>query len=321
MSTGAEIEQALARAIAFLERTQLPSGEFRVYAERPGHREIDPSIFPTAVAAHAISFAPAAQAMRERAVDYLASEMDPRGLWKHWPRSHPHHRELPPDLDDTSCASDALRRSGRSFPENRALLLANRNRRGLFRTWKLMAAELRHPIVLLGFFRMTSAKPFDVDAVVNANVLHYLGHSVDTQPVVDHLLAVLRAGNESVCDKWYENPFAIWYFFSRALHRVAPGAGTIIMERVKRTTARSALDHALAACTLHYWGHRPDVDALLAAQLPSGAWPAAALYHGGRKRTGPASFAPPHPDTPSWGSEELTTAFCIEALARMQETK
>ena len=35
-----------------------------------------------------------------------------------------------------------------------------------------------------------------------------------------------------------------------------------------------------------------------------------------RKRLSANSFAPPHPDTPWWGSEELTTVFCIEALSR-----
>ena len=302
---------ALERAIAFLERSQLPSGELRVLASgKP-----DPSVFPTALAAYALSFAPRAAGVRDRALDFLLREMEPRGLWKHWTREHPHHHQLPPDLDDTSCASAALARAGRDFPDNRALLLRNRNRRGLFYTWKLTLAQLRHPLVSFAFFTKTSAKPFDVDAVVNANVLYYLGGAPE---VVEHLLRVLRENRESQCDKWYENPFAIWYFFSRALHERAPVAGELIVEKLAVATPSNALEHALAICALRYWNRPVDVEPLLALQLESGAWPAAPLYHGGRARKRDGTFAAPHPDTPHWGSEELTTAFCIEALARVQ---
>jgi hypothetical protein len=311
------VREALARGIAFLERQQQPSGELRVFAsDQP-----DPAVFPTAVMAHSLSFAPDASRVRERAVDFLAAEMWPRGLWKHWPREHPHHRELPPDLDDTACASAALASSGRTFPDNRPLLLKNRNARGLFYTWKLTAAQFRHPLVLYFFFRKTSAKPFDVDAVVNANVLFYLGATPETRPVVQHLLHVLRENRERSCDKWYDNPFVVWYFFSRALHAVAPDGGELIERKMAAATPANPLERALAACSLLYWSRASAADALidslLDAQLESGGWPAAPLYHGGRTRKRDGSFDEPHPDTPRWGSEELTTAFCIEALSRI----
>jgi hypothetical protein len=303
---------AIDAAIAFLERSQLPSGELPVLASgKP-----DPSIFPTALAAQCLASAPGAAGIRARALDFLLAEMDGRGLWKHWPRAHPQQAQLPPDLDDTSCASAALLAAGRTFPDNRALLLGNRDRRGLFRTWKLTLAQLRHPLTTYAFFTRTSAKPFDVDAVVNANVLFYLGRRPETEPAIAHLLDVLRAGSETTCDKWYERPFAVWYFFSRALRDIAAEAGEIITKRIEAAIPESALDRALAACALLDWRRVPDVAPLLDAQLPSGAWPAAGLYHGGRRRLSRDSFAPPHPDTPWWGSEALTTAFCIEALSR-----
>jgi len=300
---------ALERAIAFLERQQLPTGELAVLAAGKPDR----SIFPTAIAAHALSFAPGAEPVRNRALDFLLAEMGPRGLWKHWTRDHPHQHQLPPDLDDTSCASAALATGGRTFPDNRPLLLRNRNRRGLLYTWRLTFTQLRHPLVCYAFFTQTSAKPFDVDAVVNANALHYLGRVPE---VVEHLLSVLRDNRESQCDKWYENPFVVWYFFSRALHAIAPEAGALIVRKVRGAIPSNALEHALAICALRYWNESAPLEPLLALQLPSGAWPAAAMYHGGRKRHRDGTFAAPHPDTPHWGSEELTTAFCIEALAR-----
>ena len=114
-----------------------------------------------------------------------------------------------------------------------------------------------------------------------------------------------------------KNAFAVWYFFSRALARSEPEAADIIERRIAGMAPGNVLDAALAANSLLNIGRRPPntlIDLLLASQLPSGAWPRAALYHGGRARLRTGSFAPPHPDTPRWGSDELTTAFCIEAL-------
>lgn len=276
----------------------------------------DPSVFPTALAAHSLSFAPRAARVHQRALDFLVAEMDPRGLWKHWTHEHPQHRQLPPDLDDTACASAALAGAGRAFPDNRAILLANRNRPGLFYTWKLTREQYLHPVVLFLFFTRTSAKPFDIDAVVNANVLFYLGAIPETQAIVDHLLDTLREDRETSCDKWYDNPFIVWYFFSRALRTVAPEAGQIIERKVRAATPANALESALALCCLLDWDRVAGIESLLGAQLGSGAWASAPVYHGGRARRHDGSFAEPHPDTPRWGSEELTTAFCTEALSR-----
>jgi hypothetical protein len=298
------MSESLARAIGYLGRVQLPSGELPVLASGAP----DPSVFPTAVMAHSLSFAPDAADVHRRALDFLEAEMQPRGVWKHWPRTHPQHAFLLPDLDDTACASAALVRAGRRIPDNRALLLKNRNRHGLFRTWLL---DLRHPLAMYAFFTRTSAKPFDADAVVNANVLFYLG---EIPEVVEHLLRVLRENRERHCDKWYDNPFVVWYFFARALPELA---GELIEQKIARATPSNALEHALAACALLSCGRTANVDALLKMQLESGAWPAAPVYHGGRARKRPGTFGEPHPDTPYWGSEAWTTAFAIEALARL----
>lgn len=299
-------QEAVARGVELLRRVQLPGGELPVLASgRP-----DPSVFPTAVMAHSLSFVPEAAGVRERALDFLLAEMQPGGVWKHWPRAHPQHAFLLPDLDDTACVSAALTRVGRVIPDNRALLLKNRNRRGLFRTWLL---RYRHPLAMYAFFTRTSAKPFDTDAVVNANVLFYLGYIPE---VIDHLLAVLRDGRERHCDKWYDNPFVVWYFFARALHRVSPEGVDLLAKKVSAATPSNALEQALAACTLLDCGRAPRTEALLEMQLPSGAWPAAPVYHGGRARKRDGTFAEPHPETPYWGSEAWTTAFALEALAR-----
>lgn len=327
---------ALARGRSFLERAQLGNGEFRVLTslrrDMADECSADPSVFPTALVAHSLSFVTGTEPMRDKAIGFLLRQRDRHGLWRHWTTDHPWFRQLPPDLDDTSCASAVLARAGRNEGSSPALLLANRDGHGRFRTWviprlrwtgkahvRATAPQLRNLAVLFGFFRATSAAPGDVDAGVNANCLHYLGAFAGHERVVEMLMEVLRGGTEADADKWYENPFILWYFFSRALRPVAPHAGALLLSRLDEAVPRTALEHAAAMAIGLDWGRLPNrvsVDALLALQSPDGSWPRAPVYFGGRARRRDGSLAPAHPDTPHWGSEELTTGFCLEALAR-----
>jgi hypothetical protein len=204
-------------------------------------------------------------------------------------------------------------------PGNRRLLLANRDPRGLFFSWISVRARwvpnaawwtislkhlLLHPFPSIAFYYVTPSERDDVDAVVNSNTLFYLGRSPDTEPVVSLLTRVLAEERETSCDKWYDSPFVVWYFFSRVLRSSGEDAGALILRRLASTAPETPLHHALAICVQLDWNERPHDDAiraLLDAQLPSGGWPLAPFYKGGRVR---------------WGSEELTTGFCLEALSR-----
>ena len=331
-----DIADALARAVAYLDRHQLETGELPIYASSDptlaDGAALDPSIFPNALAAWSLAFWPAAAKVRERICAFLAAEMSPHGLWRHWPSSHPQYASLPPDLDDTSCASVALARSGITVPDNRALLLANRDSRGRFLTWlaprllwsgarhmALTWRQLAHAPTLFLFFRRTSAAPRDVDAVVNANTLFHLGRFDGDEAVIAFLVAVLRDGTERSCDKWYDNPFVVWHFFARALAGRSEEGRSLLLARLEATAPSTALEAALSISARLALGTRPDraaVEGLIGSQQADGSWPRAALYHGGRARLSGGGFAEPHPDTPRWGSEALTTAFAIEALAR-----
>lgn len=330
-----DIVAALDRAVSFLEASQLSTGELPIYASNDptlaSGASIDPSIFPNALAAWSLSSWPQSNRVRDRICDFLTAEMHANGLWRHWPRSHPHHASLPPDLDDSSCASLALARAGREAPDNRGILLANRDRQGRFFTWiaprlrwsgphhlALTWRQLAHVPTLYLFFARTSAEPRDVDAVVNANTLFHLGRFDGEAAVVDFLVDALRGGRERHCDKWYENPFVIWYFLARALAGRSDEARALLIGKLAAAKPDNAMEAALSLNALVALGERPDQDRvrdLLAGQQPDGSWPRAALYHGGRVRLPDGRFAEPHPDTPRWGSEALTTAFVIEALA------
>lgn len=330
---------ATAKGLAFLERAQLPSGEFRVLTslrkDMAGECEPDPSIFPTALVAHSLSFARDAEPMRGRALAFLLAQRDRHGLWRHWTRDHPFFRQLPPDMDDTSCASAALAAAGSSEGADPALLLANRDARGLFLTWitprrrwtgrahmRVTLPQLRHLVTLWFFFKKTSAAPGDVDAGVNANSLHYLGDFPGHERVVAMLVDILRRKGEADADKWYDNPFVLWYFFARALGPRSAEGRNLLLDRLAAATPASALENALSIAARLYCGAVPPADlveALLADQAADGSWRRAPVYFGGRERNRDGTLAPAHPDTPNWGSEELTTGFCVEALSRWQE--
>ncbi len=315
MSEPSAIRRALDRGVAYLESAQLPSGEIPIETsptpDMSGDCVRDPVVFPAALAARALSITSSAARVRSRALDFLVREMEPDGLWRYPSSEHPGHDHIPLDVDDTSIASAALVAAGRRFPNNRALLLANRERGGLFRTW--VVRWWPHPRKTYRFFRHTTADVRDVDAVINANVVIYLGTCEETRPAVAHMLAVLRANGEMMSTKWYESRFTVWYFFSHALREIAPEAGEMIVPRVQAATPRNALDLALAASTLLLWNRAPDVQPLINAQLPSGAWPRAGFYHAGLKRISANEF---QPTPPWWGSEALTTVLAVEALSR-----
>jgi len=310
------ISGAIARAVTFLRARQLASGEIPVSMWTETRSAPDHSIFPTSLAAWSLSFVPEAETVLERTLDFLEREAGPGGLWRHWSREHRHHRFIPPDLDDTCTASAALLQSRRAVPPNRDRILKNRNRRGLFRTWRLTREQFLRPHALLLFYHSTMASPFDVDAVVNANVLLYLGVSEETRAAAAWLREIIREGREADCDKWYENPIVVRYFLARAMKDSAPDLADLLARRARESEPSNALEDALAACTQLDANRRPGLTHLLSTQLDSGGWPRAGVYHGGRPRRRGGTFGPSPPHTPWWGSEELTTVFCLEALAR-----
>ncbi|HYF44669.1 MAG TPA: prenyltransferase/squalene oxidase repeat-containing protein, partial [Acidimicrobiales bacterium] len=189
-----DIEAAVGRAIQFLLAEQRPSGEFPSVAAFLGDDpdwEDDTLTFVTALVTLALERVDDERAleMMRGARSFLEREREPGGQWRYWSHDHPRHDFTPPDADDTACASMALERSGTSTRENVPLLLANRDRAGRFYTWLVLHRPWpRSPRVWWGLRRelagrrrraelwdTTEAEFDDVDGVVNANVVRYLG--------------------------------------------------------------------------------------------------------------------------------------------------
>ena len=151
------LTQTIGHGLGFLERSQLPHGEFRTWAssdEAMGDGCVfDSSPFVTSLVLHCLGYAdgPQARGMLDRGLDFLQEEMEPPGLWRYWSTRNERHWLLPPDLDDTCCISSVLRQNGRPVPANQAMILANRNEAGLFYTWLMPGgASLLNPFLLPG---------------------------------------------------------------------------------------------------------------------------------------------------------------------------
>jgi len=332
------LDAGIVRGLGFLRRSQLPSGEFKVYMSTDNSLEkdcvVDSSPFPTALIAYSLGFADPSEAggMLEKSLRFFLAEMEGPGLWRYWTKQHKYHSVIPPDLDDVACVSYVLRRHGVEFPSNLKLVFANRDPVGRFYTWltprwpmprvpsywHVVLRQWLSPLKMYYFWKLNESEPGDVDCVVNANVLFYLGGSPETLPVVEYLKDVVRRGEEGCCDKWHLNRFMFYYVVSRNYDAGVSALGEVRDQAMGRIVAasnpdgslgESVLETALAVCALLYWKGAPaeverGVRFLLGRQREGGEWPRAALYYGGPKKYY------------GWGSEELTTGFCLEALLR-----
>jgi len=300
----ARIGTAIRRGVGFLHRRQMPHGEFRALRcaspDMARNCTWGSSHYATTYVVHALEFAddPRAAGMIRRAVGFIAKEMRPPGVWEYWGRRA--GCSIPPDVDDTAVAGFALRRHGRSGPLDRSARTILRNRRadGVFRTW------FRPP-----------GTPDDVDVVVNANAVLFLGERPETTAACAFLNRAIAERRESRASIWGLDILSCYYVISRAHANAAPSLVRSGRAIVRRTLARRRRDGsfgddlatALAVCTLLNLGYcdrgvlRSAALRLVLRQRAGGGWKRAAFFRG------PGFF----------GSEEITTAFCVEALSRI----
>lgn len=303
------IEPSVTRAIEYLYQSQLPYGEFAIYASNSrdlNECHLDSSPSATAFVLNSMQFVghPKVIEIRRKALNFLVEEMEGPGVWRFW--SSRNQKNIDADLDDTCYISSILRKHHPHifFGSNLAIIINNKNENGLFHTW----------------IRGDRAKN-DVDSVVNANVLSYLGEREETRAACDHLNHLVSNDREDGSYWYYLDNLSLYYAMSRAcFHGVASLAESrevITSKVVSRQRADGSfgddLNTAYAVCTLINFQY-PDntvlnraIQHMLNRQMESGAWAKVAAF------TGPE---PPRPHSFWWGSDELTTAISIEALAR-----
>lgn len=335
MTVPRTIAQALDEARRFLLTTLLPTGQCEVTCSSV---QTDGSIvtvdddvlFTTLHVVLALHDDSAAEARElvARAVAYIRSERVEPGVWRFWNARHANSRFVWADADDTACAAHALALAGDPSAAARWMLTVNRDGAGRFFTWfaprLCLTSRLGYwrrtlgdsSVARLLSFRRTQARYDDVDAVVNANVVAFLGPCAESERAVDYLIGVVRQGSEASSDKWYPEPVSLYHAVSRAR---AAGVSRfdevreLIAMRVEAAAAANGqigadeLQTALGMVTWQNFGwetplSRLSADYLLRRQLPDGGWSAKPFHYGGRHRM------------TCWASRALTTALCVQAL-------
>ena len=347
--TEAEIEEGLGRAIAFLRQAQLPHGEFKTLLgtdPQLSNAVFDSSPFVTSFVVYAFNHVERGRVadMLHGAVAFLRSEMEFGGLWRYYATRQYKHCRIPPDLDDAASVSYALQSNGQRIPANRWLFRYNRDKGGRFLTWVLAKKRLtftprfwftrligtvqarlacrKAPLPAIAsdprlLATRTDPVPADeVDPVVNANVILYLGEDNDTAAAVRYLVDFIRGGPGDTFSLYYKDILSLYYMVARAHLHSAPTLAAVQETVVADILARqepegsfgNPLSTALAASALLTFAPLTPslptaIGSLLRSQRADGSWEKRSLY------SGPKEF---------WGSEELTTALCIEVLARYQ---
>ena len=339
----AAYREAIDRAVCFLREAQLPHGEFKTMlgSNRTMSAVVfDSSPFTTSFVLYALSRLPAGSAddLIEKAATFLRREQEFGGVWRYWSKRQRKHFRLPPDLDDTACASFALRAAGFEPPRNIWAFEQARDGEGRFLTWLTPLGNAAHP-VKLGFLRLISAvkerlarrrfaidpaedprfkvtqiKLDDVDPVVNANAALYLGQGPLTAPAIDYVCKLVEAGVPKEFSIYYQDPLFLFHAIARAHRHGVPKFG-----RLKEPILRAVLDSAdrgsrfesplfaavAASVLLTFESQSPVLTAALdqvcETQDAAGGWPICAFYN-------------------VWGAQELTTAFCLEALSQVLAT-
>ena len=242
---------------------------------------------------------PRVSTMTDKAVSFLTGEIKGPGLFQYYTSKNT--KSIAFDLDDTACASVALQRSHPLVigGQNVECFMENRNEADLFYTWVGGAAVEN-----------------DVDSVVNANVVLYLGDRDETKSACRYLIDTIEGGHESDSYRHYLDDMTLYYAVSRAYAHGAEslsGARKAVTERVLQRSNDDGsfgdeLATACAMCTLANFGYdgvarlKSAARYLEGRQRANGSWRRVAMYFQ------PGIY---------YGSEELTTALSLEALTRV----
>lgn len=338
--TNNRLKDAISAGIDYLVEHQYPNGEFCIYLSPDDEMQEwcypESNVFCTSVIAGCLI--KMRDELRIKTVlhssgKFLLYQMMRGGLWNYFTKFNPLFKFTPPDVDTTAYTSAVLKSLNINFPDNKDFLLGNIDKRGLFYTWivwrrganinrstfKLLGREFKRPIQTLTFWLKHEVGRNDVDAIVNANALYYFGYNEKTSAIVSYLLEILNMGKEEQSDKWYKNPIVFYYFASRNYSNISqlePMKPLILARLFSKINEDGSfgvndLENGIAIATLLNLNYRGiklqhGIESLLKSQSNSGSWRRGRLFYcGPSKATG-------------WGSEELTTAFCLEALAMYQ---
>lgn len=307
MTASEKLAPSVRRGLRFLYDHQLPCGEFRTYASPTIDMRVtryDSAIFVTTFVLYSIARIdhPCVTTMRNKAISFLTEEMKSPGLFQYYTSKNTLSIEY--DLDDTACASVALERSHPLVigGYNVEYFMENRNEGDLFYSWVGVEAPAN-----------------DVDSIVNANVVLYLGDRDETKSACRYLIDTIKRDYVSDSYRYYFDDMTLYYAVSRAY---AHGTSSLseardaLIEKVLQFSKDDGsfgneLATACAMCSLTNFGYdgvtrlRAAARYLKEQQRADGSWRRIGMYN--------------QPGV-CYGSEELTTALCLEALINVAGT-
>jgi hypothetical protein len=302
---------ALQNGLDFVAASQTPTGGFVTdswHVDNP--KEIEPvdATFTASQILFSLSFctdSATAHGTCNRVVTYLLAQQQANGLFPYYGKATP--KAISPDVDDTSLAWAALKRSGQSIRrETLSAVRANMNEAGVLNTWIGDRSTL------------VAVDTGELDAVVNSNALLMFGSVGET---IDSVCKFVLANAESEQFRngspYYESPVAFTHAFSRAY---ADGNARCLSEGAAKIRAATLslqkpdggwgddLETAEGVITLLNLGYRGDaldrgIRAILTRQNSDGGWALTTVYRG---------IGVPL----RYGARSITTAACIEALTK-----
>lgn len=320
-----KLKVSVDKAIDFLLEEQLDYGEFKTeicYKYKNSSGEIleewtfDSSPFITALVLYSTGFLEddeRVKRLKEYGLKFLITEMEEEGLWRYCSSKNENRFMLPPDLDDICCISHILKDNNVIFPENINIVLKNKNQQDIFYTWLFSTSKGK---IYCSNNAWSINQENDVCCVVNANILLYLGETEQTQKVVEYLTQIILEGREKASTPFYNHKFSFYYMLSRAYFNGVSSLKLVeeaVIDRIlyvqePNGSFGNELLTSLAVCSLLNYGHYSPqlskaITFLIKNQQADGSWKRVPMYGY-------------HTDKATYGSAELTTAFCIEALAR-----
>ena len=307
------IDASIQRGLAYLDSNIEKNGAWRCIRFNiadpniPRHYERPPFVSALCTLALSNVDRPLAQKLVKLTEQYLIETMEYPGLWRYY-------RHLPLDLDSSTLCSIALRGHPWMLQQrNVPSLLSNLNSEGLFLTW---ITDEDEPEVV---------EPFRIEAdpVVNANVLCYLGDCDYTTAIQPWLVELLEKEEIAGSSKWYPREVAFYYALARAmqfnsLHSdrlVSLATQRLLKLQNREGSYGNVLETSQAISALYDFNQLQQIDLthqldlLLSTQDADGSWPELLAFGDEALRFGLVGQF-------GHGSEQITTAFCLEALEK-----
>ncbi|MCK4223714.1 MAG: hypothetical protein KAX39_00950 [candidate division Zixibacteria bacterium] len=301
-----KIRDSIFKGLSFIEKSQLPSGEFPTYVSANANmkschyiKTIAMTVLVADCLKHVRDYSQAKQ-MIEKSIQFLLNQKENEMVWRFFGKNS----NIIPDLDDI-CYTLAFLKENKvdlDYGKFGNELLRYRNAEGLFYTW--------FP---------KKGKNNNVDWVTNTNILYFF-YCIDKRitEVENYLKQIITEGKFAKGSLYYHSPYSFIYFFTRlysdknaeTFSSVIPVLIDFLLMNERENIVKNEIEDILAEIGLINSGFEgllldKAIEKILDFQNKDGGWAMGSIF---RHRTVNRYY----------GSRELSTAFAIKCLAKYQ---